>query len=268
MYNHNLKEWAMNDPTKIIIEHNESDAYAGYWLIFARHKFAFALVFSVCALFGLGVVFSDTAKYTYTSLIEIGTIIGGEEVSPIESMESVAAKLKNAYVPAARRRIAEKLKNETPPDVEIISPSQKSSYVIILRSQGPKEHVAIHRDLHELIFQTLEDNHRQLFDAHSESLSKLLIDVDSKARKFLKDTRKSKDEKQAMLYVEVTGLRRVLVSRSKTRMVSPMTQSLEPIKKNRYQIIVVSILLALVAGVLAVFLIETIARTRRVLGRM
>lgn len=249
----------MNDPTKIVIEHPESNAYVEYWLVLARHRLVFALVFSVCALFGLGFSLSGTDTYTYTSLIEIGMTTDGENVMPIETMESVATKLKDAYVPLARARIAGKLNGEAPPDVEII-PLQKNNYVITLRSQGPKEHAAIHQELHNLIFQTLKDEHRQLFDARSKFLADLLIKVDSKARAL-------EDGERMVPYTNTIRLSHALANSSRTRMVAPPTQSLEPIRTNRRQATIISILLALVAGVLAVFLAEIAARTRGVMER-
>ena len=69
------------------------------WLVIVRHKKVFWSMFGVVVLAGLVLALLIPKKYAITTAIDIGQTVVDGKIVPLESPETVKAKLENALIP-------------------------------------------------------------------------------------------------------------------------------------------------------------------------
>jgi hypothetical protein len=172
---------AVNRDTERTVIGSRTDAYrmddeielVDLWLVLMRRK---TVLFAVCAgVLALGalIAFSSPKKYRYSTTIEIGTIVEDGRTRPIESTETVQAKLVNSYIPLTLREYAEAHPDE-PLAYNINADVPKRSLLLVVESTGPAESGAAYLQLHDTVVDKLVDDHKRTLNVVRAELEKEL----------------------------------------------------------------------------------------------
>jgi hypothetical protein len=104
-------------------------------------------------------------RFSYTSSIEIG-VIGG----PIESPETVAAKLQETYLPRVRSEYLQAHPDQINrlPRIEVRVP--RGSSLVVVESRGKSASAQLHKTLHQAGITLLEADHARVVDVKRQSL--------------------------------------------------------------------------------------------------
>lgn len=141
------------------------------WLVIVRHRKVFWMTFGLVVLAGLLLALLLPRKYNITTAIDIGqTVVDGKAV-PLESPETVKAKLENSLIPNLL---------DKSPDVDIRKMKvevsiPKQSELVVLKSkvlEGQSKQV---QDIHKRVVAALLKDHQRLI-APTRSNLKATID--------------------------------------------------------------------------------------------
>jgi len=194
------------------------------WLVLVKRKnvFFFIVLFSLLA--GLFYAFSRPIVYEFSTSIEIGTqSVDGRSEVPIESTQSVLAKLKEAYIPLVLASY-----NAAAPEktkiIEIESSVAKDSDIIRLSVVGHENNEEIYKSLLNQVVKKITTDH-----ARVSSLVKndLLLDAEQQenvgvqlANEFLlmQSQMKRLDKKEQLLNKRIKNLSDFVLSNEKLRL--------------------------------------------------
>lgn len=148
------------------------DIAVGVW----KHRWFGLLVFCGVLALGITVALVKSKAYLYTTVIELGEIGSGG----IEPPATVKAKLENAYIPAAARKIdlpANMQSSSLAVDVKLITTQgedEKPAKLVVLQSEAPESKKSVYIALHEAAAQALVADHsRDTNFERSELVNKL-----------------------------------------------------------------------------------------------
>lgn len=137
------------------------------WLTLVRHKRIIIVCFIFCLLAGLALALIMPKKYTYSSIIEIGSTIfdkgNGIETSLIENPETVQAKLTESYIPLAQAESNKDLE-ESAKIYEITTKIPKGSQLVVLQSKGGADEESVYTKLHRLVVERMLVDHRKVIE--------------------------------------------------------------------------------------------------------
>lgn len=126
-------------------DHDDEISLIDLWIILVRRKWTIAGVLLLCVLLGLAWVLVKPPRYQYETTIQIGEVLSGDALQPIEPVGAVLAKIQETYIPLARTRLLAadaqggfKLKARSPQGSALIvvsgegAPAQQSTYLGLL----------------------------------------------------------------------------------------------------------------------------------------
>ncbi|EAR21710.1 Wzz/FepE/Etk N-terminal domain-containing protein [Nitrococcus mobilis] len=127
-------------------DHDDEISLIDLWIILVRRKWTIAGVLLLCVLLGLAWVLVKPPRYQYETAIQIGEVLSGDALQPIEPVGAVLAKIQETYIPLARARLLAadaqggfKLKARSPEGSALLIvvsgegvPAQRSTYLKLL----------------------------------------------------------------------------------------------------------------------------------------
>jgi predicted nucleic acid-binding Zn-ribbon protein len=128
---------------------------------FWQHKWLFLVVASLCGLVGAVFALTRTPVYEFSTTIEIGTKLVGDDPVLIEQPQTVAAKLQQNYIPEAIRAYEGELQQSGngARNLSVAVDTPSDTNLVVLRSQGPEALAAYYLPLHERVVGHLADDH-------------------------------------------------------------------------------------------------------------
>jgi len=115
----------------------------------------------VCVLVGIMFALLMPAKYQYSTPIELGTRLSGEDMVVIESPETLLAKIQESYIPLARRQYSvEHSAMEGAPEIEARIP--KGSQIIVLSSKGSERDGVTHKTVQQAVINMVTVDHSRI----------------------------------------------------------------------------------------------------------
>jgi len=131
------------------------------WLVLMKHRRLMAAVVVLCVLAGVMFTLWVPAKYDYSTSIELGTRLGGEDVVVIESPETLLAKIQESYIPLARQQYFSAYPAvESVVGVEARIP--KGSQIIVLSSQGSERDALMHKAVQQTVINMVTVDHSRI----------------------------------------------------------------------------------------------------------
>lgn len=244
----------MNEPSRIVVQNEKDDKFIESWLVLVKHKRLFILAVSVCMLLGFWYAYTTPVTYLYTSAIQIGTTTSGEDITPIEDVGSTVAKINYVYRPAAKQKLMAAYGAAVPNTMEASLPGlpDKGGRIVVLQSKGASEQANIHQEMHNIVTQMVIDEHSRLYQIRNEVLTKYLSANGAKTGESTPKFFDSRVLRTSIALADKTG----------TYQVAPMTRSHQPLENGQRRVLFTSVLLALLAGALLVFLAETVERIK------
>ena len=138
-------------------------------LVVWRHRRAALAMLLAVIVAGVAVALLTPKKYTYSTTIEIGSRVEDGRIAPVEAPDTVLAKLRESYIPQARRRYL-----EAHPGIEkrfaVEARVPKGSQLVVLESTAPAEDGAAYRQIQEQAVQALVADHGRVFEGQRQSL--------------------------------------------------------------------------------------------------
>lgn len=126
-----------------------------------NQKWVIAAVAILTVAIGAGYAFTRPVLYQYTTTIEIGTLLSGEQTRPIEPPQNVVAKLERNYIPEAIRTYEEDLRdtNGHSGRLRVDASSPRDTDLVVLTSEGTEELADYYLPLHQRILKRLAEDH-------------------------------------------------------------------------------------------------------------
>ncbi len=131
------------------------------WLAVVEHKRLFMVVWILLSLSGLMVAFMLPAKYSYTTLIGLGSNSEGQLIEPAVV---VRAKMNAVIIPVAQKKYIDD-GGVYDINVEILV---KSPSMLLFESRGPIESSQDNYNIHKIIFEDLLKDHKTILTKQSE----------------------------------------------------------------------------------------------------
>lgn len=117
----------------------------------------------LCTLLGVGYAMTRTPVYEYSTTIEIGTRLEGNETRPVEPPSNVVAKLERNYIPEAIRTYEEELQEAEGGQVNLrvdaSNPSETN--LVVLTSEGADDLGAYYIRLQNRVVGRLSEDHER-----------------------------------------------------------------------------------------------------------
>ncbi|NOX92233.1 MAG: hypothetical protein GXP18_07230 [Gammaproteobacteria bacterium] len=133
------------------------------WLVLMRHRTLMAVVVASCVVAGIVFAVLTPAKYQYSTSIELGTRLSGEDVVVIESPETLLAKVQESYIPLARQQyLAGHSAVGEVPKIEARIP--KGSQIIVLSSKGSESVGVAHKAVQQTVVNMVKTDHNRITD--------------------------------------------------------------------------------------------------------
>ncbi len=156
---------------------------ADLWLIGWARRRLVAVVVGAAAIGGIALAFTMPVQYRFATVIEIGDRVVNEDIVPIESVNTVIAKLQESYIPLAIMQFDGSGSLALEGGAFKVSGSRQSQIVSVV-SEGAKESASIHHALqarvadlliqdHDRTTHAVRDNAAMLLAAAEESLALL-----------------------------------------------------------------------------------------------
>lgn len=196
------------------------------WLVLVRRRFIIAAAVLASVLAGLLFAFLQPLTYAFTTTIQIGRIgdlrgvgVSAETITAhetLESLETVVAKLNEAYIPKILAAYADEADELTVPKIGASSP--KRSQLVLIKSKAPTKESGLHLELHKNIMETLLADHSILIGNFRQSLELQLMSAQKKFESLSDDARvlanrlKLLDGTKALLEKQIGKIQNLLSS--------------------------------------------------------
>jgi len=133
------------------------------WLVLMKHRILIAVVTGLCVLAGIMFAVLAPAKYQYSTSIELGTRLSGDNVIVIESPETLLAKIQESYIPLARQKyLSGQSVVGRAPKIEARIP--KGSQIIVVSSEGAESNGAVHKAIQQSVMNMVKADHGRITD--------------------------------------------------------------------------------------------------------
>lgn len=144
---------------------------ADLWRVLVkRKKIVFGLMLAFVVLGGAYAVLK-TETYTFSTTIEIGTVINGDKENIIETAENALNKIKTAYIPFVLNQFYEKNPdNEEQYKIEASVP--KGSDVLVIHSEGNSIEGPVYKELMDEVVQKLIVDHARIINLKKRNLER------------------------------------------------------------------------------------------------
>ncbi len=167
-------------PVQYIPNAQDEISLVDIWLTFRKHQKLFLQVAIGITLLGLVAALLMTKSYDLRTSLEIGTAIRGDAPAPIESPETLKAKLENSLSPLVENELN---RDKEEPDQYKMSVSiPKKSTLLVLSSKTSKEDEEKYRELHNKVVQAASQDHARIINVLKKniqtelSLAKIALD--------------------------------------------------------------------------------------------
>ena len=128
------------------------------WRVLQRRKAIIAIIFTISLVSGLILALLGKDQYAYSTVIEIGK---DAEAKLIETPENTLAKLKEIYIPQAKRELMQKYPAISGYQIDVDIP-KGSGQLIMLHSKAAGNESASQLLLHEAVVKNILKDHRRL----------------------------------------------------------------------------------------------------------
>ena len=139
------------------------------WLVLVRRKKLLFTIFLLIVVLGLALAFVTPKKYGYSTSIEIGSRVIQDRVQPIESPETLLAKIQESYIPFVQLQY----RNQNENDEEIYKISArvpKGSQLVVLESKGVESVSEIFKDLQQRVVNEVKKDHKRIIEVIRKEL--------------------------------------------------------------------------------------------------
>ncbi|HEY5602041.1 MAG TPA: Wzz/FepE/Etk N-terminal domain-containing protein [Gammaproteobacteria bacterium] len=156
------------------------------WLVLVRRKKLLIVTFATITVIGLVMALVTPKKYNYSTSIELGSRVIQDKVQPIESPETLLAKIQESYIPFVQQQY----RNENPDNNAVYKISArvpKGSQIIVVESQGGEENGAVYKDLQQKVINQVQSDHKRILEVIRKELEISRNDAVNKLEE-LKDT--------------------------------------------------------------------------------
>ncbi|NOY71290.1 MAG: hypothetical protein GXP14_02765 [Gammaproteobacteria bacterium] len=228
-------------------------------VVLIRHKILIITIFTACIILGLTKALNTPKTYTYRTTIEIGSQVVGSRIVPLESPNTLLAKLEYSHVP----QILNKLRQQSPDDkkkhqIRSIVPS--GSKIVLLEATGTKEQEDTLKKILQQISQKVIQDHTHIFQSLKENLEATL----NLANKSLNSFKGNNNYTEIVMNQNIIeSISSQLANLRNTREILPPTKSLYPISKNQKATILIAAFTGLFLGILTAFFIEFLSQVRK-----
>lgn len=147
-------------PTHVQFD-EDSISLIDIWLLLARRKWILAIFVILAVIVALIYVTLVPPLFSYTTTIEIGSQILNDQVTPIESQETVRTKIAESYIPLALQDFA-KDDPEGQGRFAIKANTPRNSQIVLLHSTGPENQEDNYRHLHNMVVKKIQEDHRRV----------------------------------------------------------------------------------------------------------
>jgi len=131
------------------------------WLVLVKRKRIIIAVLGACVLAGLFVALLMPKEYRFNTSIEIGSRVIQNNVQPIESPETVLAKIQESYVPLVQHNYL-KQQAEDERVYEVTARVPKGSQLIVLESRGAEEYGDRYKELQQQVVDEVKKDHQRI----------------------------------------------------------------------------------------------------------
>ena len=139
------------------------------WLVLVRRKKLLIAIFAVIVVIGLVLAFVIPKKYSFSTSIEIGSRVIQDRVQPIESPETLLAKIQESYIPFVQLQY----RNQDQSDEKIYRISArvpKGSQLVVLESNGVESVSEIYKDLQQRVVNEVKKDHKRIIEVIRKEL--------------------------------------------------------------------------------------------------
>jgi capsular polysaccharide biosynthesis protein len=138
------------------------------WLVLVRRKKLLIATFLAIVVMGLVAAFVMPKKYSYSTSIEIGSRVIEDRVQPIESPQTLLAKISESYIPFVQLQY----RNENSGDniYKISARVPKDSQIIVLESKGSEEDENVYKDLQQRVINQVQSDHKRILEVIRKEL--------------------------------------------------------------------------------------------------
>lgn len=273
------------------------------WEVLVRRRKTLTVVLVLCVLIGGVIALSSVEQYEYSTTVELGQIVSGDDgVKPVEPVSMAQAKLNAHYIPQAinaMRSIGEGFVGEV--DVKV----PRGSELLVLNSKGALTDEEVIHKLHTSITESMKSDHDVLTNDTLSAVKKEYALLESQVKDDesrvagLKTTGADLEEKLSSFQSEnsgaiynpeagllqavilnttaiMTGERYLLDYQSRmrvikiklaqitpTRVESVATRAQKPLGIGRLTTLLLAVVMGLFVGVLAAFFHEFLGKARK-----
>jgi len=152
---------------------------AQIWLL-VRAQWIVAVSAVVLSLaMGLYIAFVVPPQYRFTTVLEIGSLPVGEEIVPIEDVDTAAAKLNSGYIPAAIIQFAQEHPSG-PGHYPLTAMASEQGQIVTLTSDAPKKDGSLYETLHNRVADRLIADHDRTSLSLRENAKSLIAEAEQR----------------------------------------------------------------------------------------
>jgi len=192
------------------------------WLVLVKRKRIIAVVLAACTIIGLVIALLVPKQYNFNTSIEIGSRVIKENVQPIESPETLLAKIQESYIPLVQHNY---LKQQADGDsmYSMTARVPKGSLLIVLESRGAEKYGEIYKALQQNVVDEVKNDHQRILGIIRKELEIVRNEAVNKLEE-LKDghnlllTREKRlDEVTVLLKHQIEGAKKDLLNADRSR---------------------------------------------------
>ena len=151
------------------IHYQDEISLIDIWLTLRKHKKIMLWAFGAIILAGVAVALLMPKKYGILTSLEIGTTIQGTQPVPIESPQTVQAKLQNSFIPALQYQLHSSTDSTSPYEINVQIP--KNSSLIVLKSKARELDEEKYKLFHSSLVASVVKDHSRLLNVFKKNLS-------------------------------------------------------------------------------------------------
>ncbi|NOZ53502.1 MAG: hypothetical protein GXP08_10245 [Gammaproteobacteria bacterium] len=133
------------------------------WLVLIKQKRRIAVILVACIVIGLIVALLLPKQYNFSTAIEIGSRVMKDSVKPIESPQTLLAKIQESYVPLVQLQYSKQYLNDNRV-YQISARVPKESLLIVLESKGLEEDGDTYKQLQQLVVDEVKKDHQRILE--------------------------------------------------------------------------------------------------------
>ncbi|MCI0507725.1 MAG: Wzz/FepE/Etk N-terminal domain-containing protein [Gammaproteobacteria bacterium] len=139
------------------------------WLVLVRRKKLLIITFAAVVIIGLVLALITPKKYSYSTSIEIGSRVIQDKVQPIESPETLLAKIQESYIPFVQQQYRNE-KSDNDALHRITARIPKGSQIIVLESNGGAERGDAYKELQQRVINEVQSDHKRILEVIRKEL--------------------------------------------------------------------------------------------------